>query len=53
MNFEGLPEGVKEYSVVRTDKYYTHTLDDEGILEGDILEVGMIKNSTLLITVNL
>ena len=53
VNFEGLPEGVKEYSVIRTDKYYTHTLDDEGILEGDTLEVGMIKNSTLLITVNL
>lgn len=51
VNFNGLPKTVKEYSVVRTDKYYSHTLDEEGILDGNSWEGSMLKNSTLLITV--
>lgn len=51
VSFDGLPEGKKRYSVVRTDKYYSHTLDEEGVLEGNVWEGSMLKNSTLLVTV--
>ena len=51
LNFDNLPEGNKEYTVIRTDKYYNHTLDEEGELIGNTWEGSVIGNSTLLITV--
>ena len=51
IEFTGLPEGRKEYTVVRTDKFYNHTLDEEGELKGSAWEGSVIGNSTLLVTV--
>ena len=51
VNFEGLPEGRKEFSVIRTDKYTNYNLDDEGELTGTSWESSIIGNSTLLITI--